>query len=166
MTSTYQLTPVYDIIDQFGLESVATFGALQLKFEGIGRQEFGEQYFATVAGFEYTFFDVGKSGADIGFLAEHLSDSRSSIQPPTIYDHDIFVGTRLSLNDTGSTHFLAGFLYDYRNGAEYASGKFSTRLRFRSSMPTSASSLPIWALTWMSNWRAIWFPDSWLKRRP
>ena len=43
------MVPVYDIIDQVGLETVATAGSLQFKFEGIWRSENSEEFGATVA---------------------------------------------------------------------------------------------------------------------
>ncbi len=124
-----QLASFYDQIDQGGLEVVATFDALQLKFEGIVRRELGETYAATVAGFEYTFFNVSNTGADIGLVAEHLSDDRSPLQPPTIYAHDVFAGARLTLNNSLNTHFLGGILYNYKDLARYATAKFSTRIQ-------------------------------------
>ena len=123
-----QLLPIYGKMDQVGLETVATSGALQLKFEGVWRSQFGQSYVATVAGAEYSFFNVWGSGADVGILAEHLTDNRSPLQPPTIYDHDIFVGGRLLLNDPASTRLLGGYFIDYKNWSQYATVKFGTRL--------------------------------------
>jgi hypothetical protein len=124
-----ELTPLYDRIDQGGLEIVATFDALQLKFEGIVRHEFGETYAATVAGFEYTFFNVLNTGSDVGLVGEHLSDNRSALQPPTIYAHDVFLGARLSFNDNANTHLLAGILYNYQDTAQYATARLTTRIQ-------------------------------------
>jgi len=124
-----QIARFYDQIDQGGLEVVATFDALQLKFEGIVRREFGETYAATVAGFEYTFFNVLNTGSDIGLVAEHLTDNRSVLQPPTIYAHDVFLGARLTLNDSANTHFLGGILYNYQDSAQYAMAKLTTRIQ-------------------------------------
>jgi hypothetical protein len=124
-----KLRSYYDLIDQGGLELVATFDALQLKFEGIVRHEFGETYGATVAGFEYTFYNVGNSGADFGLVGEHLTDNRSAVQPPTVYAHSVFAGGRVSLNGGSNTNFLGGVLYNYDDNARYVSGKLSTRLQ-------------------------------------
>jgi hypothetical protein len=123
-----QFTRFYDLIDQGGLEIVATFDALQLKFEGIVRREFGETYAATVAGLEYTFFNVLNTGSDIGLVAEHLTDNRSVLEPPTIYAHDVFLGARLTLNDSANTQFLGGILYNYQDSAQYATARVTTRI--------------------------------------
>jgi hypothetical protein len=123
------MVAIYDKIDQAGLDAVGTFGQLQLKFEGIGRSQLGQQYAATVAGFEYTFSNVAGTGADVGLVAEHLTDDRSALQPPTVYTRAVFVGGRLTLNDSSNTHFLAGYLHNYRDGASYAEAKFRTRVK-------------------------------------
>jgi hypothetical protein len=128
-TQLPEITPLYDLIDQGGLEVVATFDALQLKFEGIVRNEFGETYAATVAGFEYTFVNVLNTGSDVGLVAEHLTDNRSVLQPPTIYAHDVFLGARLTLNDSANSNFLGGILYNYQDSAQYATAKFTTRIQ-------------------------------------
>jgi len=128
-SSLPRLTSYYDLINQGGLEIVGTFNSLQLKFEGIIRHEYGETYAATVAGFEYTFFNVWNSGADVGLVAEHLTDNRSMLQPPTFYAHDVFIGGRFTFNDSSDTNLLGGILYNYQDSAEYATARLSTRIR-------------------------------------
>ena len=71
---------------------------------------------AFVGGFEYTFFQVTESGADLGVLAEYLFDGRDEVDaPPTPFDNDLFVGTRLALNDIDDTALLAGAVVDLEN---------------------------------------------------
>ena len=67
---------------------------------------------AAVGGFEYTFYGVRESAADIGVLVEYLYDGRNDDAPPTAFDNDLFVGTRLALNDASDTSVLAGFALD------------------------------------------------------
>ena len=97
---------------------------------------------ALVGGFEYTFYSVFRSAADVGVLAEYSYDGRDTdvpLQtllalrpppagvpptqlpegtfslgdtPPTIFDNDIFAGIRISPNDEQSTEFLAGGVVD------------------------------------------------------
>ncbi len=52
------------------------------------------------------------SAADIGLLLEYNYDGRDANAPPTAFDNDIFVGTRLALNDVSDTSILAGFAVD------------------------------------------------------
>ena len=56
------------------------------------------------------------SAADLGFLAEYLYDGRDPTAPPTAFENDGFVGTRLALNDTQDTAVLAGAVVDLEDG--------------------------------------------------
>lgn len=75
-----------------------------------------ESYFATVAGFEYTQVGIFESRWDLGWVAEHLYDSRQDDASFGAFEHDILLGTRWVANDEASSELLAGILYDY----EYA----------------------------------------------
>ena len=70
-----------------------------------------------MAGFEYTFFQVMETDADIGLLGEYLYDGREDAPtaPPTLFDDDVFVGARLTLNDTQDTALLLGLVVDVNN---------------------------------------------------
>lgn len=111
-----RLVPYYDTIHQSGVDVQYTTGGWLLKFEGIYRSGQGEDFFATTAGFEYTFYSVFESAADVGLLMEHLYDSRGK-DGQTPFQNDIFLGTRLSLNDVQSTMLLAGVIVDPESGA-------------------------------------------------
>lgn len=68
---------------------------------------------AAVGGVEYTFNDVFESGGDLGLLLEYAYDDRDSGRaPPTIFDNDIMMGTRFSLNDESNFYFEGGVLID------------------------------------------------------
>lgn len=106
------LVPRYGIIGQIGVDLQYTRNAWLWKFEGIGRWGEGDAFAAMVAGFEYTLFGIGDSGADLGVLAEYLYDDRDARAPPTIYEDDWFVGARLSFNDLSDTTLLSGAVLD------------------------------------------------------
>jgi hypothetical protein len=106
------LIPFYDLMKQAGVDVQYTRGAWLWKLEGLVREGRGETFGAAVAGFEYTFYQVGKSVADVGLLAEYLYDGRDAGAPPTAFDDDLFVGSRLALNDTQDTQILAGAIVD------------------------------------------------------
>ena len=94
----------------------AVFGSTLLKLEALTRGGQGERFYALVGGFEYTFFDVFGTGADIGLLSEYLADSRDNKEAPnTSFEDDVFVGTRLALNDEDDTNLLAGAVIDVNN---------------------------------------------------
>jgi hypothetical protein len=77
-----------------------------------------------VGGVEYTIGQVLGSSADLGLLAEVLLDSRET-EP---FQDDVFVGTRVALNDVRGTELLAGGLIDRRTGAALLSLETSRRL--------------------------------------
>ena len=106
------LTPHYEIINQLGIDLQYTKDAWLWKLEAIGREGHGQPFLAAVGGLEYTFFQTFGTSADLGLLVEYLYDGRDSDAPPTAFDNDIFVGTRLALNDTQDTSLLAGAIFD------------------------------------------------------
>lgn len=113
------LIPQYDIIDQLGVDLQYTDGAMLWKFEGIARAGHGRAFFATTAGFEYSFFDFDGEDTDLGLLAEYHFDGREkgtpddmSGAPVTPFNNDIFLGMRIGLNDVQTTEFLGGAITD------------------------------------------------------
>ncbi len=125
------LVPHYDIIDQEAIDLQLTVGEWLWKLEAISRGGQGARFGALVAGFEYSFFNVGASGADIGVLAEYLYDGRGSGAPPTAFEDDIFLGLRLALNDVGGTAVLAGVVLDRDTSAKIFSVEARHRLSDR-----------------------------------
>ena len=107
-----RLIPFYQQMTQAGLDLQYTTDAWLWKLEAIHRDTSTDDFFATVAGFEYTKFGIGGSAADLGFLLEYLYDGRGEQSPPTSFDNDIFLGTRLALNDAEDTSVLAGVAVD------------------------------------------------------
>jgi len=70
-----RLIPRYDIINQTGLEVQYTGDNILLKLEAFGRDGQSTYRGAFVAGFEYTFYGVFDTAADIGWLVEGHYDS-------------------------------------------------------------------------------------------
>ena len=106
------LLPVYDQMTQFGADVQYTNEAWLWKLEAIARDTRVDSFFAAVGGFEYTFYGVKDSSADIGVLLEYLYDGRNTISPPSVSDNDLFIGARLALNDADDTSVLAGIAVD------------------------------------------------------
>ena len=104
------LVPRYEVIGQFGLDLQYTRGAWLWKLESLVRQGHGKTFGAVVGGFEYTLYNLGGQGADLGLLAEYLYDGRDDRAPATFYDDDWFAGVRLGFNDVDDTAVLAGAL--------------------------------------------------------
>ncbi len=105
--------PRYDLIDQTSIDVQLTTDSTLWKLEAISRGGQGRRFTAAVAGLEYTFFGVLDSSADIGFLFEYLYDDRDmSMAPIVVTDDDVFLGARLTLNNSQATAFLAGAIID------------------------------------------------------
>jgi len=122
------LRPVYDRITQGGLDIQYTAGAWLWKGEAIVRAGQGDVFFASVAGFEYTLYQLFGRNWDLGLLAEHLYDGRDdgfvpapfglvSQSPFTVFQNDVFAGARLALNDPQDTEALAGLTTDAEDGS-------------------------------------------------
>jgi len=107
-----RLLPVYDQMTQFGVDVQYTNEAWLWKLETIARDTRVDSFVAAVGGVEYTFYGIKDSAADIGVLVEYLYDGRNDISPPTASNNDLFVGTRLALNDSDDTSVLAGVAID------------------------------------------------------
>jgi hypothetical protein len=113
------LLPVYDQIDQLGIDLQYTREAWLWKLEAIARDGFSDTFAAAVGGFEYTLYQVSDSSVDVGLLLEYQYDGRDAFEPVTINDNDVFVAARLALNDTQDTAVLAGFSYDTDTGETF-----------------------------------------------
>jgi hypothetical protein len=113
------LLPAYDQIEQFGVDLQYTTEDWLWKLEAIARNGYAHSFAAAVGGFEYTYYQVAETSADIGVLLEYQYDGRDEREPVTIADNDIFVGTRLALNDIQDTAVLAGVSYDVETGETF-----------------------------------------------
>ena len=122
------LVPVYDQMDQVGLDLQWTVEAWLWKLEAISRWAHGEQFSAVVAGLEYSFFSLFGTALDLGVVAEYLYDDRSATAPGTPFDNDLFIGGRLAFNDVGDTSILAGVIVDDHSGSMLATVEASRRL--------------------------------------
>ena len=121
-----RLIPYYQNINQTGLDLQATIDSWLLKLEAIVRVNETSTDFATVAGVEYTFFNIADTGLDIGLLAEYLYDSRG-VFAPTSFQNDFFTGIRFALNDVQDTQLLAGVIVDSESYAQFYNIETSRR---------------------------------------
>ncbi|MFQ5785749.1 MAG: SPOR domain-containing protein [Alphaproteobacteria bacterium] len=136
------LTPRYDLINQTSLDAQGAVGDWLLKLEAMTRSGHGDRFFAVAGGFEYTFYGVADSAADVGLLLEVSYDGRNdkggTKAPPTFFDNDVFSGLRFSLNDAQSAELLAGVVTDWRSGARAISVEASRRIGARSKLSLEA----------------------------
>lgn len=123
------LQPVYQRRRQAGVDVQYTRGPWLLKLETVGVKQGSDNFTSAVGGFEYTFFDMRRSGIDLGVIAEYLYDDRDFERTPvTLFEDDLFVGGRITLNDTQDTEILFGSIYDLETDASLASIEFQRRL--------------------------------------
>jgi len=127
--ATGTLEPFYPELTQGGIDLQWTQEAWLLKGEVVTGGMLGDTFTSAVGGFEYTLFDISGSGFDVGLIGEYLYDDRDQARlPTTIFENDVFVGTRVTLNDVQDTELLAGAIIDDRTGGVFASAEFQRRI--------------------------------------
>ncbi|MGM8225005.1 hypothetical protein ACSV5M_00385 [Cellvibrio sp. ARAG 10.3] len=104
------LIPTYAKIRQVGIDLQLTTDAWLWKLEAIANHNLYEDYTAAVGGFEYTFFQAFDTDADIGWLLEYIHDERG--ESGSVFSRDVFLGTRISLNDLQDATMLLGAIVD------------------------------------------------------
>ncbi len=110
--STNTFIPMYDQITQIGLDAQLTIDVWLWKLELIGRDTEIDHFWASAAGVEYTLFQIAHTNADLGLLLEHSYDDRIDTVGANLLDNDLFLGTRLSLNDVQDSSLLIGIMLD------------------------------------------------------
>lgn len=121
------LTPVYDQIEQTGVDVNLVRGGWVWKLEAIHQDNRVEDFESAAGGFEYTFASVRGSAWDVGALGEILWDSRGR-DSPSPFQKDLFLGTRLAANDVASTELLAGVIVDLQRDGLFGNLEASRRI--------------------------------------
>ncbi|MEH6826091.1 MAG: hypothetical protein V7629_19530 [Motiliproteus sp.] len=121
------LVPLYEQMDQLGIDVQATLGDWLWKFESIYRDSSSDSFTAAQGGFEYTLVGIMDSAMDLGLLLEYGWDSRGEDGTTGVQD-DLFLGSRLTLNDMQSTELLAGIGQDLDHGGYSVLVEASRRL--------------------------------------
>ncbi len=110
-TNQLEWIPFYQQIAQLGIEIQQSVEDTLVKAEIIHNQNHSESYWAMQTGLEYSQYGVFESKADLGWLVEYSWDERGKTAPTT-FQNDIFLGTRLAVNDVDSSELLMGLGYD------------------------------------------------------
>ena len=141
----------YGQIRQLGVDAQLTLGSWLLKGEAIRRagahnligQE--QAYLAAVAGAEHALYSIAGTDADLVLLGEWSYDSRGPYatpsRSPNTLENDIFLGTRVALNDVQSTEFTVNFLADVSRATRALALEFGRRISSRWSLRTEAVAL-------------------------
>jgi hypothetical protein len=134
---TGELRSYYPVISQLGVELQYLNEGWAWKFEGIHREGFPgninafseeEPYFATTAGFEYTQVGIWDTRVDLGWVVEHMYDSRQEIASIGAFEHDMLFATRWAANDDADSILLIGAVVDYEYEDYSLSIEGTTRL--------------------------------------
>lgn len=105
------LVPHYAQIKQLGVDWQFTGDEWLWKLEAIHRKSNNQSYSAMVGGFEYSFYGINDSDTDIGLIAEYHHDTRGQNATSPL-QRDLFIGSRIGLNDVDSSQLLAGVMLD------------------------------------------------------
>ncbi len=122
------LDAVYRQIDQTGIDVQATIDAWLLKLEAISIYEksWGRNT-AVAGGFEYTFFSVGGTNADVGLVMEYQFDDRTGVRQSAA-QNDMVFGMRWAFNDLDASEVLALVSQDLDKNNRFLSIETSRRL--------------------------------------
>lgn len=126
-------SPLYTQISQTSIDLRLQHSGWLLKFEGLRRtgslNRLGteEDYTAFVGGFEYSFFSLFGTVADMTLVTEWSFDERRE-RATTRFDNDLFVASRFSFNDFQGTTVTASVLLGNDNDSAIASLEFSRRV--------------------------------------
>ena len=133
------LIPIYDLISQFGLETVITAGPLALKLESIvregedfslnsqGRFVARNDFVATAVGGELTLPGCFGLGCEVGLMAEYYYNSLDT-DAASVYQNDFFGGLRISANNVWDTQIVTGITTDIESGASLFNFDLSSRI--------------------------------------
>jgi len=106
-----KLIPVYEKINQTGIELQTIWRGAVLRFEGIRQVGDVEGFYAVAFGVEYAFSGIFKTDIDARLVTEITYDSRT-YDSRNLFDHDIFIGGRFAFNDDSDSTLITGFLMD------------------------------------------------------
>jgi hypothetical protein len=111
VSSTGVIVPHYSQINQTGLDLQVLIEEWTWKLEMISRDSSIERFFASTAGFEYTFVGLGDGQTDLGIVIEYLYDERDELATSP-FQNDLTTAFRIALNDAASSEILFGFITD------------------------------------------------------
>ena len=120
------LAPHYALIHQTGLDALYTVGNWSLKLEALRRSGQRDDFLRMVSGFDYSLVGIINTAWDLGLLAEYHGDDRGQSAPQP-FNHDVFVGARLTVNDADDTQLLTGVVTDLHGEGRFFNLEISRR---------------------------------------
>ncbi len=122
-----KLIPLYEQINQTGLDLQLVAGQWLWKLEALYRTGQRDAFFAGVGGFEYSLVGIAETSMDLGIIGEWAYDERGG-DTTTSFQNDAMFGLRLAFNDAASTELLAGLIQDIDGAARAVSVEASRRI--------------------------------------
>jgi len=108
-----ELIPVYETIDQTGLEAQYIYEDWLWKLEAISNSGYSDdRYSAAVFGFEYTAIGIFETRSDLGYVVEYHFDDRGEDSSADVLESDLALALRWTANDEDSTEVLTGITWD------------------------------------------------------
>lgn len=130
------VVPLYTQISQASVDLRLQHGGWLLKFEGLFRSGAlnrvgkSEDYVAFVGGFEYPIYSLFGSVVDMTLVAEWSFDERREYAT-TRFDNDLFLASRVRLNDFQDTTITASTQLGFDNDSRISTLEFSRRVTER-----------------------------------
>ena len=121
-------TPFFQQIEQVGVELAYATGDWVLKFEGAQRFTDHEDYFSGVIGADYSFGAVFGRGGELRVTGEYIYDGRSTAQPLTVLNDDVYASIRYDFNNARGTSLSLSALYDLETDGQIWNAEVSSRL--------------------------------------
>lgn len=121
------LHPFYPQLEQSSIDLQATKGGWLWKLEVASREQLDQRNTRLAGGFEYSFYGIAGTDADLGVIAEYLFDDAGD-NATTPFDDDVFIGARLAFNDVQGSEILAGVIVDREDSARALSVEASRRI--------------------------------------
>jgi hypothetical protein len=126
--TTMSLTPHYRQGQIFGVSAQYTAGPVLYKLETMHTApDSGDDYWAAIAGLEYSVSSLFKRPWETSFFAEYNYDSRDG-DPLAVFENDLFIGTQIRFPNTLGTELRLGAIVDLDDGDFTGSLSLQSRL--------------------------------------
>jgi hypothetical protein len=126
-TNDMTMVPYYEKVNHSGIDMQALTGAMLWKMEVINQFRKNDRIYAFTIGGEYIINEVFSTNMEISLMTEYTYDERDQEVLNGI-NNEIFIGTRIALNDKQSTDIIAGFVTDTEYGTRVYTLELNRRI--------------------------------------
>ncbi len=121
----------YPIVHQVGIDYQVIMNSTTFKLESVYRSgdfQIISNILSIAGGIEHTLSNANEAGTDIGLIAEYVYDNRRELSFNSL-DNDLFLGSRITLNNEASTEIIVGIYRDLSKSTSIARLEGSQRLK-------------------------------------